>query len=280
MRTVSIDKQAKLATNRSRGKRTPRGASPGGLGMQRFLLPLLLTGAAVAVIWMIAQLTSEGPRPVAPSPVASETKPTGTSSQGAGPSASNAVLPVSPGNNYPPKIISVEIVPKKPHLGEPLEARAEASDPDGESVSLTYTWVVNGEVVTSGGEPQFATTDLHKHDRIVVRVVPSDGKFDGVEGSSQPVFIVNRPPEITSSPSSTVANGMYTYNVKATDSDGDPLQYRLKQAPDGMTIDAGTGAIQWKISTEHPVVDIGVVASDGDGGEAFQQFKLTVGTGS
>jgi hypothetical protein len=183
-------------------------------------------------------------------------------------------------NNYPPKILSVEILPQKPHIGDELEARAEAFDQDGDSVQLSFTWVVNGQIVTKGTSPQFATGDLHKHDRVVVRVVPSDPKSDGVEGSSQPVFITNRPPEITSSPSTTVAEGLYTYNVKATDQDGDPLQFRLSQAPEGMTIEPGTGIIQWKVSKEHPLVDIGVVASDGDGGEAFQQFKLTVGAGS
>jgi hypothetical protein len=71
---------------------------------------------------------------------------------------------------------------------------------------------------------------------------------------------------------------MYTYTVKAMDPDGDTIRYRLSQAPDGMTIQSETGLIQWKVSTEHPSVDVGVAASDGDGAEAFQQFKLTVGS--
>jgi hypothetical protein len=139
---------------------------------------------------------------------------------------------------------------------------------------------VNGQIVSKGASPRLTGGDLHKRDRIVVRVVPSDGGSNGVEASSQPVVILNRPPQITSAPSMTVEEGIYTYAVKAMDPDGDPLRFRLSQAPEGMTIQSDTGLIQWKVSAERPSVDVGVLASDEDGAEAFQQFKLTVRSGS
>jgi len=272
MKTIAIDKEAELRPSRARSKRSSGGSSPGRMKMKRLLVALLLIGAVLAVRWMVGQMTTEDPS-LAPR----EADPIAATSQGAGVAPSNAALPAPTANNYPPKILSVGILPQKPHLGDELEARAEVFDPNGDSVQLSYTWVVNGQIVTKGSSSRFATADLHKHDRVVVRVVPSNGKSDGVEGSSQSVFITNRPPEITSTPSTTVAEGIYTYIVKATDPDGDPLQFRLSQAPEGMTIEPETGIIRWKISTEHPVVDVGVVVSDGDGAETFQQFKLTVG---
>ncbi|HET6465372.1 MAG TPA: putative Ig domain-containing protein [Nitrospiria bacterium] len=280
MKTVTIDKEAELTPRQAGTKRSSGASSPGGLRRRRFLVALLLIGAVFAMKWMVSQLTTGDPKSLTPSSAPSEASPVAAPAQETGSVTSSATRPAPSVNNYPPKILSIEILPQKPHLGEELEARAEAFDPEGDPVQLSYTWVVNGQIVTKGSSPRFATADLHKHDRVVVRVVPSDAKSDGVEGSSQPVFIANRPPEITSSPSTTVAGGIYTYNVKATDADGDPLQFRLSQAPEGMTIEPATGVIQWKVSTEHPLVDIGVVASDGDGGEAFQQFKLTVGAGS
>jgi len=280
MKTITIDGERELTPKQAGGKRSSGESSPGRLKMRRFLVALFLIGAVLAMKWMVSQLTTEDPKSLTPSSAPTEANPVAAPSQKTGVASSSATLPAPTVNNYPPQIRSVQILPQKPHLGEELEARAEAFDPDGDPVQLTYTWVVNGEIVTKGSNPRFATADLHKHDRVVVRVVPSDANSDGVEGSSQPVFIANRPPEITSSPSTTVAEGIYTYNVKATDADGDPLQFRLSQAPEGMTIDPKTGLLQWKVSTEHPLVDIGVMASDGDGGEAFQQFKLTVGKGS
>jgi sugar lactone lactonase YvrE len=38
----------------------------------------------------------------------------------------------------------------------------------------------------------------------------------------------------------------YTYNVKAIDPDGDKLTYSLKQGPQGMTVDPGSGEVQWQ----------------------------------
>jgi hypothetical protein len=280
VKIVTLDKEPERRPSRHAPKLPSGSSSPGGPEKRRFLVVLLSVIAVLLAGWLISVLTSvnpESPSPP-PGPIAADqaTNPsmeTGNASPNAAPSA--------PGlNNYPPKILSVEIFPPKPHLGDELEARATAFDPDGNPVQLSYTWVVNGQIVTKGPSPQFTGSGLHKRDRIVVRVVPSDGKLNGVEASSQPAVILNRPPQITSVPSTTVEGGVYTYAVKAMDPDGDTLRYRLSQAPEGMTIQQETGLIQWKVSTEHPSVDVGVAASDEDGAEAFQQFKLTVGSGS
>lgn len=280
MKIVTIDEEPESKPSRS-GPKPPSGSSPsGGPGKRRFLVVLLSVVAILMVGWLISVLTAENPKLPAPSsePITADqaTNPS-EKTENAPPDAAGP----APGlNNNPPKILSVEIFPPKPHLGDELEARAAAFDPDGDPVQLSYTWVVNGQIVTNGPSPQFTDNSLHKRDRIVVRVVPSDGTSNGVEASSQPVIILNRHPEITSAPSTTVEGGVYTYAVKAVDPDGDTLRYRLSQAPEGMTIQPETGLIQWKVSTEHPSVDVGVVASDEDEAEAFQQFKLTVGSGS
>lgn len=248
--------------------------------MRRFLAVLLPIVAVMMVVWLISVLTAESPQPPAPSSTPMEVNPATQPSEETGNASPNAIPPAPGLNNYPPKILSVEIFPPKPHLGDDLEARAAAFDSDGDPVQLSYTWVVNGQIVTKGPSPQFTGNSLHKRDRVVVRVVPSDGTSNGVEMSSQPAVILNRPPQITSPPSTTVEGGVYTYAVKAVDPDGDTLRYRLSLAPEGMMIQPETGLIQWKVSTEHPSVDVGVVVSDEDGAEAFQQFKLTVGSGS
>lgn len=241
---------------------------------------LLSVGAVLMMGWLISTLATETPKSGSPSSkLIAATRVTHPSEEMGGPTP-NAAVPSLGVTNYPPKILSVEILPAKPHIGDELEARAEAFDADGDPVQFSYTWVVNGQIAAKGTGPNFSGSDLHKHDRVVARVVPSDGKLNGVEGSSQPVMITNRPPLITSAPSTTMKGGVYTYTVAAKDPDGDALQFRLSQAPEGMTIQPETGLIQWKVSTEQPAVDINVVASDGDGAEAFQQFKLTVHSGS
>jgi len=83
-------------------------------------------------------------------------------------------------------------------------------------------------------------------------------------------------PVITSSPITTAEVGKpYTYDVNATDADGDTLTYSLTTSPPDMTIDDGTGLISWT-----PTVDglytINVSVDDGNGGVASQNFSLDV----
>jgi hypothetical protein len=280
VKIVTINKEPKSTPSRTGAKPPSGSSSPGGPRMQRFVVLLLLIGAVLILSWLISVLMSESPKAPAPSPAPIAADPAAKPSEETGNASPDTAPPAPELNNYPPKIISLAILPPKPHLGDELEAEVESFDPDDDPVELSFTWVVNGQIVSKGASPRLTGGDLHKRDRIVVRVVPSDGGSNGVEASSQPVVILNRPPQITSAPSMTVEEGIYTYAVKAMDPDGDPLRFRLSQAPEGMTIQSDTGLIQWKVSAERPSVDVGVLASDEDGAEAFQQFKLTVRSGS
>src|SRR5262249_29962276 len=56
----------------------------------------------------------------------------------------------------------------------------------------------------------------------------------------------NNPPVITSFPRTRASVGeLYTYQVVATDPDGDPLHYELLGPPAGITIDPDKGLVQW-----------------------------------
>ena len=88
---------------------------------------------------------------------------------------------------------------------------------------------------------------------------------------------VNQPPRITSSPRTNATPGaVYRYDVLANDPDGDRLVYALGPAPAGMTI-SPLGQLVWTPDTnnEGPYM-VGVLVSDGFGGEARQQFAVTV----
>jgi Putative Ig domain len=278
VKIVTIDEEPKSRPGRANPRPSddsPVSSNPQGL--PRFVKILFSAAGVLMLGWGISALTAE-PAPSRPAAAQRVTaNPSATPpDQSGGESSGDANGSTPAAYDDPPRVLSVEISPARPHLGDELEARAVAFDANGDPVEFSYTWVVNGENAASGADSKFSTAGLHKRDRVVVRVVPSDGMSSGVEASSQPVLITNRPPEITSVPSMKVAGGVYSYDVKAADPDGDPLQFRLTQSPEGMTIQPDTGVIQWRISTEHPSVDIGVVAADGDGAEAYQQFKLTV----
>ena len=86
---------------------------------------------------------------------------------------------------------------------------------------------------------------------------------------------VNRVPEITSPPVTTVYVGQtYTYDVNAIDADDDTLVYWLDSAPAGMTIDDQTGLITW-LPTEVGTYSIVVNVTDGTN-TTTQEYTLTV----
>src|SRR5262249_58447914 len=69
----------------------------------------------------------------------------------------------------------------------------------------------------------------------------------------------------------------FSYEVTATDPDGDALSYYLDAAPAGMSIDRATGVVAWtpdagQVGTQR----VSVRVLDGRGGEATQSFDLAV----
>ncbi len=90
------------------------------------------------------------------------------------------------------------------------------------------------------------------------------------------VLMLNFPPEFTSIPSKTIWLGQrYQYDIKAQDSNGDTLFYRLLKAPAYMRIQEKTGRLTWvPVKSGKELVQI--QAQDGKGGEAVQSFWIQV----
>ena len=85
----------------------------------------------------------------------------------------------------------------------------------------------------------------------------------------------NQTPTIISTPiTSTLVGEPYTYDVEATDADGDTLTYSLISNPTGMTIDSATGVINWTPSM-FGSYNISLEVSDGDLSDT-QSFTLSV----
>jgi len=92
-----------------------------------------------------------------------------------------------------------------------------------------------------------------------------------------PSISINKPPVITSTPVTTAKVGVeYSYNVFATDPNGDSLTYSLLAFPNGMTINSSTGLITW-IPTNNQVreYEVEIEVSDGEL-SVTQVFTITV----
>ncbi|HXV68349.1 MAG TPA: Ig domain-containing protein [Nitrospira sp.] len=179
--------------------------------------------------------------------------------------------------NTSPKIISISFTPLAVRPGDKIEAQVEAADPDHDRVDLTYKWFRNDAVIQEGEEPFLDTAGLASGDRIVVEVTAHDPAKSGSSLRSDALVLGNSAPTIVSSPPAPGAPDRFEYAVRAVDPDGDRLTYQLESAPPGMTISEASGQIAWSIpADQRGTFHVKVVARDGRGGMASQEFDLTL----
>lgn len=179
--------------------------------------------------------------------------------------------------NTPPELSHVKIMPEVFRPGDTLSVEASGNDLDGDEVKILYEWSKNGG--PAGNSSRMEGT-LRRGDSVAVKITPFDG-----ENYGRPVVlnreILNLPPVISEDKNFTFDGTIYTYQVKASDPDGDALAYSLKSAPEGMNIDPTTGLIKWNVPAafkgEAPAA---IFVTDGHGGEAAYNIKITIGAES
>ncbi len=79
--------------------------------------------------------------------------------------------------NRPPVIQRMTLTPASPVPGDHLRAMATAADPDGNPVTVSYRWTVDGKPETESG-PEIVLGELAPGARIEVVAVASDGKLE------------------------------------------------------------------------------------------------------
>ena len=152
---------------------------------------------------------------------------------------------------------------------------------DVEGSTLTYSIVAqptHGTLTGSGANITYTpAANYNGADSFTFKA--NDGTADSnVATVTISVTAVNDTPVIATSPiTSATALAAYTYDVNATDVDGDTLTYALSAAPTGMTINAQTGVISWTPAAQQVgAANVTVTVSDPFGGSATQPFTITV----
>ena len=182
--------------------------------------------------------------------------------------------PVTVGNTAP-YLVEIHLEPVPLRRGDPLKVKVVAADADGDPVTLSYKWLRNDKEIPGAKADTVETKDFKKKDVLAVLVTASDGKATREPQAGLPVMIENSPPSFTSSPPAEFKDGQYLYAVAVMDPDEDPITLEIKQGPPGMTLDAATKKIVWKLTPEsvgkHHIV---LVAKDNDNGVTQQDFDL------
>ena len=179
--------------------------------------------------------------------------------------------------NSPPVGVALEVDPVYVSPGARVRVHTNISDIDGDSVHVVYRWWKNGKLIHEGDEAEFETAGFVRGDTLAVEVVPSDGTSTGAAIRSATIPVGNTPPQIVSSPATTIVNNRYDYRVQATDDESDAITFSLETAPSGMQINAQTGSVTWAVQPNQVGVHkVRILAKDSQGAVAFQEFELNL----
>lgn len=160
-------------------------------------------------------------------------------------------------------------------VGEQLQYSVQAFDPDGSAI--TFSLVESPEflqfpeespmrIEPMTGQLSWAPPAARIGQTIPVAIRASSGTLWAEQRFSLLVQPANREPVILSkAPQAVLAGKRYAYDLTVEDADRDAIQYRLQNAPQGMTIDA-LGRLRWLTTP----ADVGqytfqIEASDGRG---------------
>jgi hypothetical protein len=175
--------------------------------------------------------------------------------------------------NAPPEVESVKFLTEAIKPGDTMSIAPVGIDADGDTVDFLYEWTRNGE---PAGKGKSIEGPVKRGDKISVKITPFDGQDYG-----SPVVIQreirNVPPVIIDHEEFSFDGRIYTYQVRASDLDGDTLTYSLESASDGMTIDSANGLLTWIVPPEFKgKKNVSIIASDGHGGTARYNLGITI----
>lgn len=189
--------------------------------------------------------------------------------------------------NTPPAVTSVALSPSSVYTNSTMTASVSSSDIDGDSVSYTYDWYVDGFPRGSATSATLSGVSyFDKGQSVYVVVTPNDGEADGTDFTSSAVVVLNSTPttpvvEIT--PEFPYPGDDLTCSVvtSSTDADGDALVYGFDWEVDGS---AFSGAVDGPSSSLVDGADVGdddswtcsVVADDGAATSSIAAVTLTV----
>jgi hypothetical protein len=141
-------------------------------------------------------------------------------------------------SNTAPSLDSVSLSTTSPSATDTVSVTlGSTTDADGDSITVSYSWVVNGSAVAAG--PTLDGTRFDKGDVLYVVVTPNDGHDDGAPVTSETATVVNAPPIITSlllSPSTLTTDADAVAATATRDDDGDPVSVSYAWTVDGSPV--------------------------------------------
>jgi len=140
--------------------------------------------------------------------------------------------------NNPPEVSSVTLSPDPVFTNDVISVSATTSDADGDSVTLSYAWLLDGNYLSETGNTLDGSSWFDKGDVIQVEVTPNDGDVNGNTSTSNTITISNTPPifsAITISPSTLNNETVAVCNPSGwNDDDGDGESFQFEWQVNGV----------------------------------------------
>jgi hypothetical protein len=168
--------------------------------------------------------------------------------------------------NTAPVLASAAITPSAPTVTDELSlSLGSVSDDDGDSVSLAYTWYVDGVLVST--QPSLSGSSLSRGASVHCVVTPSDGTDSGAPLSTAAVTVQDSPPELVSltlDPSAPTTDSTITAVASGSDVDGDTVSMSYAWAVDGVPLSETGSSLDGALwFDKHQVVEVTVTPSAG-----------------
>jgi hypothetical protein len=157
------------------------------------------------------------------------------------------------------------------HVGgqDVIKVLIQDKPPDG--ITWVYEWSKNNEPI---GKGESVRGFFKRGDNVAVKILPFDGENYGT-AKLLTTEIKNTVPRVTEGQSATFNDKNLTYQIKATDPDGDTLTYSLVAAPPGVNIDQKSGVITWlNVPENQQKLDLKIKINDGHNGEIIYQSTV------
>jgi hypothetical protein len=169
--------------------------------------------------------------------------------------------------NRAPVVRNLAIRPWGPVAGELITAVASASDPDGDTVRLTYEWKIDGVRHASGESDTLVLPERSKGALVELEVVANDGRVDG-EASRVLVRVGNRPPTVVDvllEPGLEITvEEELTASARLEDPDRDPLETRYRWLVNGRAVPVTESTLTRRHFRRGDRIQLETVAWDGD----------------
>ncbi|MFK7928225.1 MAG: hypothetical protein AB8H79_08545, partial [Myxococcota bacterium] len=170
--------------------------------------------------------------------------------------------------NAAPVMVSHTISPTTAYTDSTITSAYTASDADGDSLTPSYRWTINGSSA-SATTASLASTEFKKGDQILAYVRVTDGTDNSAERVSNLITIANTAPtapvvSIDPDPAEEDDDLLCEVNTASTDLDGDNITYDIAWELDGV---GWTGTVSTDIFTGDTIP-----ASETTAGDSWECF--------